>query len=127
MNNKIQPDRYIDIKNGDQERTIELVEKEDIDPTAEPPAALHEGFRKNIAFGTEGTTVPALDQFYFRLSENNIYYTKDEKDLVVLGAINVNNVVNLVNETKTGENCFKVFDEEKDEWELCTESADVQK
>ena len=92
----------------------------------EPPT-VHEGFRKNIAFGTEGTTVPAIDQFYFRLSENNIYYTKDEKDLVVLGAINVKNVMNVVNSTKTGDNCFKVFDEEQDEWELCTESTDVQK
>jgi len=58
--------------------------------------------------------VPAVDKFYFRLSGNNIYYTKNDKDLVVLGAINVKNVVNVNNNTKTGDNCFKVFDGEKD-------------
>jgi len=59
---------YKDIKNGDQERTIELVEKEDIEGKEgeeggenKEESKLHEGFRKNIAFGTEGSTVPALD------------------------------------------------------------------
>jgi hypothetical protein len=56
---------------------------------------MFEGFRKNIDFGQEASDVPALDKFYFRLSGNNIYYTKNDKDLVVLGAINVKNVVNV--------------------------------
>ena len=53
---------------------------------------LFPGFRKNEDFGGEGSDVPALDKFYFRLSGNNIYYTKNDKDLVVLGAINVKNI-----------------------------------
>jgi hypothetical protein len=44
------------------------VEKEDIEGKEgeeggenKEESKLHEGFRKNIAFGTEGSTVPALD------------------------------------------------------------------
>lgn len=78
------------------ERKVEVIEEKDIDPTIKP-AVLIEGFRKNIDFGQEGSDVPAIDKFYFRLSGNNIYYTKNDKDLVVLGAINVKNVVNVNN------------------------------
>jgi hypothetical protein len=91
------PDRYADIKVEDKgERKVEVVEEKDIDPSIKPPVLI-EGFRKNIDFGQEGSDVPALDKFYFRLSGNNIYYTKNDKDLVVLGAINVKNVVNVNN------------------------------
>jgi hypothetical protein len=59
------------------------------------------------------------------LSGNNIYYTKNDKDLVVLGAINVKNVISVKEKVKSGDTCLKVFDGEKDQWELCCESADV--
>ena len=101
-----------------------MVEKEDIDPAITPPVLI-EGFRKNIDFGQEGSDVPALDKFYFRLSGNNIYYTKNDKDLVVLGAISVKNVVSVAEKVKNGDTCFKVQDGEQDLWELCCESADV--
>lgn len=89
------PFRYPDIEVEDKgKREIELLTEKDIDPTIQPPV-MFEGFRKNIDFGQEASDVPALDKFYFRLSGNNIYYTKNDKDLVVLGAINVKNVVNV--------------------------------
>ncbi len=121
------PERYTEFSVAEKgDRKIELVSEADIDPKVDPPV-LFKGFRKNIDFGQEGTDVPAVDKFYFRLSGNNIYYCKNDKDLVVLGAINVKNVHSTGAGSKTGEQCFLVFDDEEDKWELCTESADVVK
>ena len=53
-----------------------------------PPAS---NFRKNEQFGKD-SSIPSEASFYFRLSNNNLYYTANNKDLVVLGAISVVNI-----------------------------------
>jgi len=73
---------------ADQEKTVQMIEDKDIDPESK----LHKGFRKNTDFGKEGSDAPGLDQFYFRLSGRNLYYTKNDKDMIVLGAINIRNL-----------------------------------
>jgi hypothetical protein len=38
-------------------------------------------------------TVPSDDAFYFRISGLNLYYTETKTDMIVLGAISVDNIV----------------------------------
>jgi len=47
-------------------------------------------FRKNEQFSAGGP--PNDSSFYFRLSGLNLYYTATDSDMVVLGAIKINNL-----------------------------------
>jgi hypothetical protein len=75
-----------------------------------PPAS---NFRRNQLFGKD-PSIPNEASFYFRLSNNNLYYTANAKDLVVLGALSVTNIQAIV-DTDTTFNagfCFAVKDTE---------------
>lgn len=64
------------------------------------------------------TTVPADNAFYFRISGLNLYYTETQKDMIVLGAISVENIVS-PSTSKLGTNCFRVRNKQNDHWDLC--------
>lgn len=51
--------------------------------------------------------IPAIDAFYFRLLNTNIYYTETNEDLVVLGAIAISNIVS-VDENENDNGCFAI-------------------
>ena len=80
-------------------------------------------FRKNVKFGVE-PSIPNESSFYFRLSGLNLYYTADDKDMVVLGAIKLDNL-NTIKDPDTSYlgYCFGVSDNEADQWVLCTSEA----
>lgn len=46
--------------------------------------------------------------------------------MIVLGAINIRNMDAVNNETQYGENCFQIYDQEQDEWDLCAEDHETQ-
>lgn len=64
-----------------------------------------------------GSDIPSQTSFYFRLSGSNIYYTSTKNDMIVLGAMNIQNIMEIASE---GSNmpgwCFKINDIEKDYW-----------
>jgi len=79
-------------------------------------------FRKNEEYGeedNEGEDVPAPDAFYFRLSDNNLYYASNDVSMVVLGAIAVQNIHATENSELDKERCFEILNQESDEWSLC--------
>lgn len=49
-------------------------------------------FRKNQHYKVD-PSVPADNAFYFRVSGLNLYYTETQKDMIVLGAIAIDNIV----------------------------------
>jgi len=57
-----------------------------------PDTDLSTVFRHNEAYGEE-EEIPTPDAFYFRLNQQNLYYTQDENSVVVLGAISIANVL----------------------------------
>jgi len=56
--------------------------------------------------------VPVIDSFYFRLTTNNLYYTETKVDALVLGAVQISNIVKTLPYEPKG--CFKIVDKEKD-------------
>lgn len=50
---------------------------------------------------------PAIDAFYFRLSDHNLYYCETDTDTVVLGAIGIHNVKSTAGAPA---NCFTIVD-----------------
>jgi hypothetical protein len=62
--------------------------------------------------------VPTIDAYYFRLTNENLYYTETPSDSVVLGAIQISNIVRTLPYMSKG--CFKIVDKEKDEWQVCS-------
>lgn len=83
-------------------------------------------FRKNQEFINGGP--PNDSSFYFRLSGLNLYYTATEKDMVVLGAIRIDNMQTVIpaGSGYVGQ-CISVKDIELDEWTLCAPTAeDIQ-
>jgi len=52
--------------------------------------------------------VPTLDSFYFRLSENNLYYSETQESPVVLGACAVANMFNALESEIDNVLCFQV-------------------
>jgi len=80
-------------------------------------------FRENEAFG-EDPDVPAVDAFYFRLSDKNLYYAQDASSMVVLGAIAITNVESVQESELDTTRCFEIQNAEKDEWSLCAITAE---
>lgn len=76
-------------------------------------------FRKNDQYGIN-SDIPYPGAFYFRLSKNNLYYTSSKEDMLVKGAISVDNILEASGrDNQIAGWCFKVTDKEKDEWSLC--------
>jgi len=59
------------------------------------------------------------EKFYFRLTGTNLYYSRAQDDMKVLGAISVDNIES-ANEDGY---CFKVGSMEGDEWKMCAGNA----
>jgi hypothetical protein len=84
-------------------------------------------FRKNEAYGEDangGEEVPEPDAFYFRLSDNNLYYAENDVSMVVLGAIAIDRVHAIHNSDLDLSSCFSIDNEESDEWNLCALSPE---
>lgn len=90
-------------------------------PQAPGQASPGESFRKNQHSGID-KTVPSEESFYFRISGLNLYYTETQKDMIVLGAIAVTNIVS-PSTSALGLNCFRVVNLEGDKWDLCAKDA----
>ena len=95
--------------------------------TVSPSGELHDRstkyaptfFRKNDQYGIN-PDIPHPGDFYFRLSKNNLYYTSSKEDMLVKGAISVDNIMEATGrDNQIAGWCFKVIDKEKDEWTLC--------
>lgn len=74
-------------------------------------------FRRNDSYGEEdqtGEPVPAPDAFYFRLSNNNLYYAENDVSMVVLGAIAIENVIQTEDSEVDLSQCFSIVNEEND-------------
>ena len=46
--------------------------------------------------------------------------------MIVLGAINIRNMDAVNNQTKYGDSCFEIYDQEQDQWDLCADDTDTQ-
>lgn len=66
-----------------------------------------------------------LDLHYFRLSNENIWYTATEADPIVLGSIGLKNIKAISKGSQP--DCIKIEDEEEDKWELCEPTTDEPK
>lgn len=75
----------------------------------------------------EGKGGPTAESFYFRLSGSNLYYTSNDKDMVVQGAISLKNLESIEDEGEADLYCMILRDKEEDDWELCAESPDELK
>ena len=56
------------------------------------------------------------------MSGDNLYYTETKKDMIVLGATAIKNVVRPIASSLDSENCFVVENSERDEWDLCAKN-----
>jgi hypothetical protein len=82
-------------------------------------------FRKNQHYKIDAS-VPADNAFYFRVSGLNLYYTETSKDMIVLGAIAMDNIIS-PSTSKLGDNCFSVRNKQNDRWDLCTKDLNEKK
>lgn len=87
--------------------------------------------RVNNAFNcTDSEKPPSLFHFYFRMNNINMYYASTKKDLNVLGAIDWDDVVDVVETTKsynkTNYYCFQTNDKLNKNWILCHEKHETQ-
>jgi len=90
-------------------------------PSMGPEAAvdMNTVFRVNEAYKKGSKKIPAIDAYYFRLSDHNLYYTQDADSMVVLGAIAIDSI-EITNHSEADLNkCFEVENAENDEWVLC--------
>jgi len=74
-------------------------------------------FRKNEEYGeedVEGEEVPSPDAFWFRLSDNNLYYASDDVSMVVLGAIAIDSIHASENSELDYSRCFDILNAEAD-------------
>lgn len=62
-----------------------------VTPSPSPPVPYN--FRVNQEY--PGKSIPSSSAFYFRLSSKNLYYTASASDLVVLGALQLDNINSL--------------------------------
>jgi len=64
---------------------------------------------------------PTRNDFWFRLSGKNLYYSINQEDINVLGSIAIKSVKDAV-PTKAYANdplCFNIVDEDQNKWKLC--------
>lgn len=90
-----------------------------------PDVAPGMNFRKNTA--KEGP--PNDSSFYFRLSGLNLYYTATDKDMVVLGALKINNIETIAQGDLAylTRFCISIRDIEQDLWTICAPSDEEYK
>ena len=65
--------------------------------------------------------------FWFRLSHSNLYYTRDNLEMIVLGAINIHNIEEIKSAAFPQTWCFRISDVEKDNWILCAKEENEKK
>jgi len=94
------------------------------DPESNAKNQANMEWRANTEYKNDTSSdIPSINSFYFRLSEHALYYAEGQKELVVLGSIDLNNV-NFPQDSEEGPTCFTLLEQEKDEWDLCADSAD---
>ena len=64
-------------------------------------------FRKNTKWAPNIGSIPAEDEFYFRITGTNLYFAESVDDMRILGAISVQNIEG-TNPSELDRNCFNV-------------------
>lgn len=67
---------------------LKIMKEKDFKDLNPRPAFIKGNFRKNTQYVKDGP-IPTPDSFYFRLNENNFYYSETKEDSVILGAIEI--------------------------------------
>jgi len=60
------------------------------------------------------------------LSGLNLYFTQLKEDMTVVGAVAIKNLADVQSASGPGD-CFRIMDDEKDNWVLCTGGSQEKK
>lgn len=110
-------------------------------PEKYPPTFLNDNTVRNIKLnsknlrinetfkrgGTDPNLPPQEDDFWFRVSDKNIYYTNNKNSIHVLGSLPLKSIIDVQNENKADSSCFKIFDLNNSQWKLCPSSISIRK
>lgn len=92
----------------------------------------HKFKRLNPKYNIKGKiskTIPNIDQFYFRVSNEFLWYSFDSKDINIVGRLKIKKIYNLRYSEKTEKGkkfyCFKPYDTAKTNWKLCNRDIKI--
>jgi carbonic anhydrase len=89
-----------------------------------------EYFRINSSYDDskklEATSPPGERFFYFRLTNDHVYYSMNKEDISIMGTLPISNIEKIGKDKDANRFCVNIDDINRNEWKICSVSDEIR-